>query len=170
PAFSFWFGSVPSSIFQPSAPQLDRYSAPQNISFSSAVEHNPMCEEILSRFTEEFDPSYFRYKNRKRFREGEYVEIAKDMLPMLERQVYWFKTTAAVCLFIAVLFAFWIETEPAWSFQFLLQFTHVLLLMGGGAIAPLWSIKKVERRRLLCELVVEHGEEGALEDKEKAAA
>ncbi|NBB84663.1 MAG: hypothetical protein GVY12_00355 [Bacteroidetes bacterium] len=140
-----------------------------------------MHEELFSRFTKEFkssieDPDiHLSYTDRQRIKGGEYAEVAEEKLPALERRIYWAKTyagvAAALLAFGAVLVALsLVEIGAGWTLE---EFSFPLFFafcMGIAALGGMWRIMKLERQRLLCELVVAYSEEEATEEKQKAAA
>jgi len=131
-----------------------------------------MYEELFSRFTEEFkssieDPDiHLSYTDRQRIEAGEYAEVAEEKLPTLKRRIYWTKVNAGVA---AALLAFGavltgvsgVGIEPNWTldeFFFPLFFAFCTGIVGLGGM---WRMMKLEKQRLLCELVVAYGEEEA---------
>jgi len=140
-----------------------------------------MYNELFSRFTEEFkssleDPDiHLSYTDRQRIKGEEYVEVAKEKLPTLERRIWWIKVKAAVAaVLLAAGTVFVGISEVGDSANGTLEeFSGPILLaffIGFAALGGMWRMMKLEKQRLLCELVVAYGEEEAAEGKEKAAA
>jgi hypothetical protein len=143
---------------------------------------NPMYEQLFSRFTEEFkssieDPDiHLSYTDRQRIKEGEYAEVAEEKLPTLERKIYWTKlysgVAAALLAFGAVLTAIsGVGVEPSWTLKEFFFPLFFAFCMGITALGRMWRMMKLEKQRLLCELVVSHSEEEATRrEKENTAA
>jgi len=145
-----------------------------------------MYEQLFSRFTEEFkssieDPDiHLSYTDRQRIKEGEYAEVAEEKLPTLERKIYWTKlysgVAAALLAFGAVLTAIsGVGVEPSWTLKEFFFPLFFAFCMGITALGGMWRmmkrIMKLEKQRLLCELVVSHSQkEVTRREKEKAAA
>jgi hypothetical protein len=143
---------------------------------------NPMYEQLFSRFTEEFkssieDPDiHLSYTDRQRIKGGEYAEVAEEKLPTLERKIYWTKlysgVAAALLAFGAVLTAIsGVGVEPSWTLKEFFFPLFFAFCMGITALGRMWRMMKLEKQRLLCELVVSHSEEDATRrEKENTAA
>jgi len=140
-----------------------------------------MYEELFSRFTEEFkssieDPDiHLSYTDRQRIKGGEYAEVAEKKLPALERRIYWAKANAGVAAallaFGAVLTALsLVEIGEGWTLEEFFFPLFFAFCMGIAALGGMWRMMKLERQRLLCELVAAYSEEEAVEDEEIAAA
>ncbi len=148
-----------------------------------------MYEELFSRFTEEFkssieDPDiHLSYTDRQRLKAGEYAEVAEEKLPTLERRIYWTKVkvnagvVAALLALGAVLAAVsGVGVEPSWTpkeffFPLFFAFCTGIAALLGGMWRMMKRIMKLEKQRLLCELVVAYSEEEATRrEKENAAA
>jgi hypothetical protein len=141
-----------------------------------------MYEQLFSRFTEEFkssieDPDiHLSYTDRQRIKEGEYAEVAEEKLPTLERKIYWTKlysgVAAALLAFGAVLTAIsGVGVEPSWTLKEFFFPLFFAFCMGITALGRMWRMMKLEKQRLLCELVVSHSEEEATRrEKENTAA
>lgn len=143
-----------------------------------------MYEELFSRFTEEFkssieDPDiHLSYTDRQRIKGGEYAEVAEEKLPTLERRIYWTKVKAGVVAALLALGAVLaavsgVGVEPSWTPKEPLFFAFCMFAFCmGNVIAALGGrMMKLEKQRLLCELVVSHSEEEATRrEKENAAA
>jgi hypothetical protein len=165
------------------AGELSRYAPGENISFFSEVEQMiPMYEELFTRFTEEFKSSiedpliYLSYTDRQRIKGGEYAEVAEEKLPALERRIYWTKlnagVAAALLAFGAVLTAVsGVGVEPSWTLKEFFFPLFFAFCSGIAALGGMWRMMKLEKQRLLCELVVAFSEEEATRrEKENAAS
>ena len=140
-----------------------------------------MQEELFSRFTEEFKSSFedpdihLSYTDRQRIKGGKCAEVAEEKLPTLERRIYWQKASAGVAaallVFGAVLMAFsLVEVGAGWTLEEFFFPLFFAFCMGIAALGGMWRVMKLERQRLLCELVVACSEEEETEEKQKAAA
>ncbi|MCS3831212.1 hypothetical protein GGP91_003313 [Salinibacter ruber] len=171
------------------AAERPRYVPGENISFFPEIERMiPMYEELFTRFTEEFkssieDPDiHLSYTDRQRIKAGEYAEVAEEKLPTLERRIYWTKVkvnagfVAALLALGAVLAAVsGVGVEPSWTLKEFFFPLFFAFCMGIAALGGMWRmmkrIMKLEKQRLLCELVVSHSQkEVTRREKEKAAA
>jgi len=146
-----------------------------------------MYDELFSRFTEEFkssieDPDiHLSYTDRQRLKDGEYAEVAEDKLSAIERRIWWVKGNAVVtvCVLVAgVLLTGLSGVLPSTGVELglpdtiLNDFSLFLFMgfcMGAGALGGMWRMVKLEKQRLLCELVVAQSEEAAAVEKEKSA-
>ena len=140
-----------------------------------------MHEELFSRFTEEFKSSFedpdihLSYTDRQRIKGGERAEVAEEKLPALERRIYWQKASAGVAaallVFGAVLMVLsLVEVGAGWTLEDFFFPLFFAFCMGIAALGGMWRVMKLERQRLLCELVVAYSEEETTEEKQKAAA
>lgn len=134
-----------------------------------------MYEELFSRFTTETtssleDPDiHLSYTDRKRLEEGSYAAVAKEKLPILKRRSWWIKIYAVVAAMLLAAGAlltglFGVEEAPSdWRLE---EFTFLLFLafcMGVAALGGLWRMLRLEKQRLLCELVVAYRDADAAE-------
>jgi len=140
-----------------------------------------MYEELFSRFTEEFkssieDPDiHLSYTDRQQIKEGEYAEVAKEKLPAINRRIYWMKVNPIVAVPLLALGAVLAALSGVgigadWTladFSFPLFFAFC---MGIAAVGGTWRMMKLEKQRLLCELVIAYSEEEATGEKKKPAA
>ncbi len=140
-----------------------------------------MHEELFSRFTEELkssveDPDiHLSYTDRQRIKGGECAEVAEEKLPTLERRIYWQKASAGVAgsllVFGAVLMAFsLVEVGGGWTLEAFFFPLFFAFCTGIAALGGMWRAVKLEKQRLLCELVVACSDGEATEGKQKAAA
>jgi hypothetical protein len=140
-----------------------------------------MYKELFSRFAEAFESSFedpdihLSYTDRQRIEGGEYDGVAEEKLPALERRIYWQKANAGVAaallVFGAVLLVLsLVEVGAGWTLKEFFFPLFFAFCMGIAALGGMWRVMKLERQRLLCELVVAYSEEEATEEKQKAAA
>lgn len=136
----------------------------------------PMYEELFSRFTKEVkssieDPDiHLSYTDRQRIKGGEYAEVAQEKLPTLRRRIRRIKmSTAVAAVLLAAGSVFTglsgIGVGAGWTLE---EFSFPLFLAfctGFAALGGMWRMLKLEKQRLLCELVVAHSEEEAAEEK-----
>jgi len=138
-----------------------------------------MYDELFSRFEAEVtssieDPDiHLSYTDKQRLKRGEYADVAAEKLPTLDRRIWWAKMNAGVAAVLLVLGASltglsglgvrgdWTMTEFAFPLFF-------AFCMGVAAVGGLWRMQKLEKQRLLCELVLARNEEDA-EDAKTAA-
>jgi len=140
-----------------------------------------MHEELFSRFSEEFESSiedpdiHLSYTDRQRIKGDEYAEVAEEKLPALERRIYWAKANAGVAVallvFGAVLMVLSLMGVGAgWTLEGFFFPLFFAFCTGIAALGGMWRMMKLERQRLLCELVVAYSDGKATEEKQKAAA
>ena len=142
----------------PVSAECQRYACVEKVSFFEIERTNPMYEQLFSRFTEAFkssleDPDvHLSYTNRQRLKAGEYAEVAAVLTAVSGAEV-----------------------ESSWTLKEFFFPLFFAFCMGIAALGGMWRMVKLEKQRLLCELVVaQHEEEAAekkeAEKKEKAAA
>ncbi len=140
-----------------------------------------MYEQLFSRFTEAFksslqDPDiHLSYTDRQRLKAGEYAEVAAEKLPTLERRIYWTKAYAAVATVLLISGGVltglsYVGVGVNWTLEEFALPLYLAFCMGFVALAGMWRMVKLEKQRLLCELVVAQHEEETAEKTEKAAA
>lgn len=139
-----------------------------------------MYDELFSRFEAEVkssieDPDiHLSYTDKQRLKKGEYADVAAEKLPTLERRIWWAKLNAGAAAVLLVLGAVLTGLSGLgfgadWTMD---EFAFPLFLaccMGVAAVGGLWRTQKLEKQRLLCELVLAHSEEEA-KAAERAAA
>ncbi|CBH25536.1 hypothetical protein GGP91_002193 [Salinibacter ruber] len=137
-----------------------------------------MYEQLFSRFMEAFkssleDPDiHLSYTDRQRLKAGEYAEVAAEKLPTLERRIYWTKVNAGVAAVLLALGAVLTAVsgagvEPSWTLEEFFFPLFFAFCMGIAALGGMWRMVKLEKQRLLCELVVAQHEEETAEKTEK---
>ncbi|WP_263785759.1 hypothetical protein [Salinibacter grassmerensis] len=142
---------------------------------------SPMHEELFSRFTEESkssieDPDiHLSYTDRQRIKGGEYAEIAEEKLPTLKRRIYWTKVNAGVAAALLIFGALLtgvsgVGIELDWTLEEFFFPLFFAFCMGIAALGGMWRGIKLEKQRLLCELVVAYNEEEASQEKERDVA
>jgi hypothetical protein len=140
-----------------------------------------MYEELFSRFTEEFkssieDPDiHLSYTDRQRIKGGEYAEVAEEKLPTLKRRIWWIRVYATVAAMLLAAGTVFVAISAVgdganWALEEFAFPLFVALCMGFTALGGMWRMVKLQKQRLLCELVVAYSEEEASQEKEKAAA
>lgn len=138
-----------------------------------------MYEELFARFTEEFKSSFedpdihLSYTDRQRIKAGEHAEVAEEKLPTLRRRIRRLKASAvvaAVLLAAGTVFVGMSEVGDAanWRLENFAFPLFLALCMGVSALAGMQRLLKLEKQRLLCELVVAHSEKERSEEKDKA--
>ena len=139
-----------------------------------------MYDELFSRFEAEVtssieDPDiHLSYTDKQRLKRGEYADVAAEKLPTLERRIWWTKINAGVAAVLLVLGA--VLTGLAglgfgaeWTMEAFAFPLFLACCMGVAALGGLWRLRRLERQRLLCELVLARSEQAA-DESEKAAA
>ncbi|MCS3658332.1 hypothetical protein [Salinibacter ruber] len=173
---------MPSSyVLKPVSAECQRYACAEKVSFFEIERTNPMYEQLFSRFTEAFkssleDPDiHLSYTDRQRLKAGEYADVAAEKLPTLERRIYWTKAYAAVATVLLISGGVltglsYVGVGVNWTLEEFALPLYLAFCMGFVALAGMWRMVKLEKQRLLCELVVAQSEEETAEKKEKAAA
>ncbi|MCS3677093.1 hypothetical protein GGP72_001010 [Salinibacter ruber] len=173
---------MPSSyVLKPIAAECQRYACVEEGSLFEIERTNPMYEQLFSRFTEAFksslqDPDiHLSYTDRQRLKAGEYAEVAAEKLPTLERRIYWTKAYAAVATVLLISGGVltglsYVGVGVNWTLEEFALPLYLAFCMGFVALAGMWRMVKLEKQRLLCELVVAQHEEETAEKTEKAAA
>jgi type VI protein secretion system component VasK len=113
------------------------------------------------------------YADRKHLEAGEPEAVATEKLPVLERQIWWTKTTAGVSAALLALGLVWTTlqwgaTDPIEAGE--AQFLFLAFCMGGSAIGGLWQALRLAEKRLLCELVIDAASEKAASEKASVGA
>lgn len=130
----------------------------------------PMPDSVLiARFKDELDTANFSdpdlnltYADRQRLKEGNYAHVARERLDTLQRQLRWIRVNAVVAGlvlgFIGVLYALPVLTD-AFSVIDTPFPAFYAACAGVGAIFSLWRARAMERKRVLCELVIAEAEQ-----------
>jgi hypothetical protein len=108
------------------------------------------------------------YEDKKRMEEGDYAAVAQERLDTIERQVFYRKLSAgaavllmgmgAVVVLLARLDVIAGVEGEAWE-----QFLFLALCFGAGAAGQSWQVSRLEKLRVLAELVLE-------EDQDRSSA
>ena len=139
-----------------------------------------MYDELFSRFEAEVkasieDPDiHLSYTDKQRLKRGEYADVAAEKLPTLERRIWWSKLNAGGAAVLLVLGAVLTALSGLgfgadWTMEAFAFPLFLACCMGVAAVGGLWRVQKLEKQRLLCELVLARSEEDA-EDAKPAAA
>ncbi len=124
-------------------------------------------DDLLSRFEDELDVAAFgdpaenlSYADRQQLKAGNHAALAREKLPEVERTIWWSKVIGllgavliggfGILVLLAMLDVFGAGASLG---QLGLPFFYVAC-MGLAAIGRLWKLPDLERRRLLCELVI----------------
>lgn len=129
-----------------------------------------MYDELFSRFEAEVrssieDPDiHLSYTDKQRLKRGEYADVAAEKLPTLERRIWWVKMNAGVAAVLLVLGAVLtglsgMGVGAAWTVEEVTFPLFFACCMGLAAVGGLWRMQKLEKQRLLCELVLARSEE-----------
>ena len=128
---------------------------------------SPIEDELIARFESELDVAAFgdpgenlSYTDRQKLKAGEHAALAREKLPEIERAIWWDKAVggfgaALLAIFGIVALLAFLEVFNATAplSEFGSPFFYVAC-MGLAAIGRLWKLPGLERRRLLCELVI----------------
>lgn len=140
-----------------------------------------LYDELFERFSAESkssldDPTiHLGYSDRQQMKEGNYAEIASEKLPVLDRRIYWLKvnTIIATLLLIGGAVVTGLSGIDAGLLGVPLEeLSFPLFLaccMGTAAIGGMWRLTKLEKQRMICELVV-HLHEASVADSENEKA
>lgn len=140
-----------------------------------------MYDELFSRFTQEFkssieDPDIrLSYTDRQRMKGGEYTEVADEKRATLDRRIWWLRVYAAVAAVLlgggAVLTAVSdMGVGAGWTLEDVSVPLFIALCMGFVALVGMGRLLKLEKQRLLCELVIASSEHRAPDEKKREAA
>lgn len=113
------------------------------------------------------------YADRKHLEAGDPGAVAAEKLPVLERQIWWTKTTAGVSAALLALGLVWTTlqwgaTDPVQAGE--AQFLFLAFCMGIAAVGGLWQALQLTEKRTLCKLVLEAAESEQAEEATAADA
>ncbi len=134
-----------------------------------------MLEQLWSRFDDEsgswvYDPAmHLSYHDRKRITDGQSAEVAEEKLTTIARSLRGLKTAAAAGLVLllggAILMALSVlDVVSISTLEEIVSPLSIAFSMGAGTLAGLWRGLRLERQKLLCELVLAYSEESPVSE------
>lgn len=140
-----------------------------------------MYDELFSRFVDASRSSFedpdihVSYTDRQRLKEGKYLKVAEEKLPILVRKIWRVKVAAVVAgglmaagAVVTGLSGIGVSLWD-WTLNDFSLLLFVALCMGVFALGGMGRLLKLEKQRLLCELAVAYRNEEGTETAPEGA-